>query len=369
MLNELYIHNYRRFLNSTIVFEKTVLIAGKNGAGKTTVIELLNKLKYFIINPDSTGHLEKLMVRDDVPRWMVSDYGQVETHFILKMNCSGLSYVYELKIQYNLKESKCRVFSETLSVDDNLVYNFHIDNEAAVVITDDKRNFKYGVDWSHSGLSLAGRVNSRIKQFITDITTKLHVFIIAPETAAGQIDPSGLDISGGNFSGWYTKMLTQNIEVAADVLNSYKIFLPNCSRTFIDPKTGEFTIEEKNSEGGFEIRFSELSAGQKKLCVYYALFKMLPQGSTLVFDEFENHLSPAELQPLYDLVQYQQDEKDLQTILVSHHQKTLNWYHDSALLFSLSGLPAHIKIDADDDNGDRSGATLLERMEGHNNEL
>lgn len=142
-------------------------------------------------------------------------------------------------------------------------------------------------------------------------------------------------------------MLTQDIEAASEVLKSYRDFLPNCKRTFIAKETGEFTIEEEieGDSKGFEIKFSELSMGQKKLCIYYALFRMLPEGSTFLFDEFENHLSPVELQPLYDMMQEQQDTKGFQIVLVSHHHKTINWYHDSALVFSLSGKPAHIKVD------------------------
>jgi predicted ATPase len=139
-------------------------------------------------------------------------------------------------------------------------------------------------------------------------------------------------------------MLTQDIESASDVLKSYREFLPNCKRAFID-KTNEFTIEEEGTGKSFDIRFSELSIGQKKLCIYYALFKLIPANSTFVFDEFENHLSPGELQPLYDMLQTRQDEKNYQVILVSHHDKTINWYHESALDFSLSGLPAHVKVD------------------------
>jgi ABC-type transporter Mla maintaining outer membrane lipid asymmetry ATPase subunit MlaF len=94
---------------------------------------------------------------------------------------------------------------------------------------------------------------------------------------------------------------------------------------------------------------------------------MLPEGSTLVIDEFENHLSPAELQPLYDLVQAQQDSCDFQIIIVSHHQKTLNWYHDNALIFSLNGTPAHIKTD--EFKPDDYGTTLVQYIEKEQDEL
>ncbi|GHT82095.1 hypothetical protein FACS1894137_00340 [Spirochaetia bacterium] len=364
MLKEIYIDNYRRFLNAKISFGRTVLIAGKNGTGKTSLVALLEKIKRFIVNTDSTGHIAELVSVNDIPRWQKADRGTAETHFILTFDTDEAIYAYELKIQYNLAESKCRVLCEKLILAGNAVYEFILEKKEneAVVMTDDNRQFTYGVDWSHSGLVIASRVNSKIRQFITEINTHLCVFILAPDDKTPGTVTAELSLSGNNFSRWYAAMLTRNIEVAADVLVSYKNFIKNIDRAFINDKTGEFTISEQ-SEGKqkFEIGFSELSTGQQKLCIYYALFKMLPDGATLVFDEFENHLSPAELQPLYDLAQSEQDERDLQIILVSHHHKTLNWYHDAALVFSLSGTPAHSKIDVF--NPDTAGATLEQYLE------
>jgi AAA15 family ATPase/GTPase len=348
MLKEIYIDNYRRMVNQKIQFSGTMLLAGKNGTGKTTLLELIYKLKRFIINNDNTGHINELVTVEDLPRWIKTEQGGGPvTHIELKFSTMGNEYLYILKIQYNLRETKCRIYSEKLSVDGSEIYYSALDMDSAKVLTDDKKEFRYGLDWSHSGLFVTRRVNSKIHEFLHAIESELYVFILDPnKSSENEIESDILNISGSNFSRWYSNALTQNIEVASEVLKSYKDFLINCQRAFIDKNTGEFTIEEGMSDNkGFEIKFSELSTGQKKLCIYYALFKMLPKGSVLFFDEFENHLSLGELQPLYDMVQEQQDKNDLQIILVSHHDKTINWYHDQAALFSLSGLPAHVKVD------------------------
>jgi AAA15 family ATPase/GTPase len=360
MLKEIYIDNYRRFLNSKITFGETVLIAGKNGTGKTTLVELLDKIKRFIVNADSTGYVGELVSVADLPRWQKTNFGQFETHFILDFSIgpNDEMFRYELKIRYFMQILKCCICLEQLSINGEVIYGFELEKNEnkATASTDYNQDIAYYVDWAHSGLLIAGRVNGKIQEFIEEVKNKLYVFTLAPDSVIKKTNTTELDISGNNFSRWYSTMLTQNIETAANVLNSYKEFLSNVGRVFINDK-GEFTISEK-AEGKrvFDIGFSELSAGQQKLCIYYALFKMLPDGSTLIFDEFENHLSPAELQPLYDLAQTEQDERDLQIILASHHRKTLNWYHDSAFVFSLSGLPAHCKIDKFD--ADNSGVSL-----------
>jgi predicted ATPase len=357
MLKEIYIDKYRRFINQKIEFSETMLIMGKNGTGKTTLLELIGRLKRFIINNDNTGHINEFFRAEDIPRWLKDDYGQAMSQFELKYtagkNENGAEFFYKLKTQFSQKDSKCRIYSEQLIVDNEVIYSSVLEDDEANIKTDDNRNFVYALDWQHSGLLTAGRVSRRIRAFIQEIENHLYVFSLEPDKVGGEsAGPDSLTVSGDNFSWWYSNMLTQDIEAASGVLKSYREFLQNCKRAFIDKNTGEFTIDEDMGENkSFQIRFSELSVGQKKLCIYYALFKMLPPGSVFLFDEFENHLSPAELQPLYDTLQNQQDERDFQIILVSHHEKTINWYHDSALGFSLSGVPAHIKVDQVDNSG------------------
>jgi AAA15 family ATPase/GTPase len=343
MLKEIYIDNFRRFINQRITFSETMLIRGKNGTGKTTLIELIQRLKRFIVNNDNASHVSELFTLEDVPRWLSGDYGQVMTQMDLTIQADDKEYIYKLKIQLSLKDQKIRICAEQLLVNNETVYASDLEKDSVHVRTDDNRDFVYGFDWHHSGLLTAARVSKRIRMFLDEIECRVHVFVLEPDKSTGDGQPEALAVSGYNFSRWYSTILTQDIESASDVLKSYREFLPNCKRAFIN-KSNEFTIEEMGADKSFDIRFSELSTGQKKLCIYYAIFRLLPPGSTFVFDEFENHLSPDELQPLYDMLQAQQDEKNYQVILVSHHNKTINWYQESFLDFSLSGLPAHVKV-------------------------
>lgn len=143
MLKELYIDNFRRFVNQRIELSETMLIIGKNGAGKTTLMELVHRLKCFIINNDNTGHVSELVTVDDLPRWLKSDHGQAHSRFEMKYDFDDLEYVYELEIQYNLRDSKQRIFSEKLTVNHETVYKSNLDDDHAGVITDDGRNFRY----------------------------------------------------------------------------------------------------------------------------------------------------------------------------------------------------------------------------------
>jgi ABC-type molybdenum transport system ATPase subunit/photorepair protein PhrA len=358
MLKKVTIKNYRRFLDETLNFDDIVLIAGKNGTGKSSLVELIYKIKRFLTSEGQDGYVESLVSWSDLPRWEMKDYGKVETSFSLVLECENSCYAWDLTTQYNLRDLKCRIIMERLTLNADTLYHFDIENDNAQVFSDDKKEFHYPVDWGHSNLRIAGRVNSKIRAFLDEVGGKIVVHSLLPEYLKdGEGD---FDFHGNNFSAWFSEKLAQDIESTSAVLQLYKDFLPNCVRTSISTKNGEIIINERKGAGAsFELHFSELSAGQKKLCIYYALFKTVPYGATLILDEFENHLSPVELIPLYQMVQEEQETKWLQIIIVSHHNKTLNWYNDAVRIFSLVGEPAHVKIIEKDEN-----STVLEMLAG-----
>jgi len=361
MLKKLTIKNYRRFSDVTIDFDDAVLIAGKNGTGKSSFVELIYKIKQFIINNGQEGHVESLVSWSDLPRWDVAEFGRVETSFALVWECGDGVFEWELTTQYNLRDLKCRVILERLRHRTNnssaILYTFDIRREDALAYTDDRKEKPYPVDWGHSNLGLASRVNSKTHLFLIEINDKLFAQSLAPEIMKDE--DRYFDFHGNHFSKWFSEKLRQHIEATNSALQLYKGFMPNCVHTSISPKSGEIIINErKGANATFELRFSELSSGQKKLCIYYVLFKTAPAGATLIFDEFENHLSPVELIPLYQLIQEEQESKGLQIVIVSHNSKTLNWYNDVARIFTLVGEPAHIKVILKDEN-----STVIETME------
>ncbi|MDR2376255.1 MAG: ATP-binding protein [Treponema sp.] len=122
MLKEIYIDNFRRFTNQRIVFSECLLIRSKNGTGKTALIDLIQKLKNFIVNSDSTNHVSELFTLEDVPRWFSGDYGQVMTQMELKIQADANEYVYKFKTQLSLKDQKIRIYSEQLLM--NVVFKY-----------------------------------------------------------------------------------------------------------------------------------------------------------------------------------------------------------------------------------------------------
>jgi predicted ATPase len=126
-------------------------------------------------------------------------------------------------------------------------------------------------------------------------------------------------------------------------------------------KNDDMVCVFKNEDTEYFINYSELSAGQKRLCIYYYLLYTLKEGSVFLIDELENHLSPSELNPLYNLMLTRSDEKNVQFILVSHNPRLLNWYQNDAVLFDAVGTPAIVRTERHDPK--ETNISLYDRIE------
>lgn len=237
----------------------------------------------------------------------------------------------------------------------------------AAMVTDDSKRREFPVDWSFSGLSTAKRFNSGLRKLCSEISAKLVPLSLDPHSISAfhEVKSEILAFSGENFSSWYDHLRDKYIKEIADVYSEYGNFIPGFERLSLeDHGNGKKLLADCHAFGPdmFSLSFDELSHGQKILCILHLLLKTAPAGSTILIDEFENYLAPSEFVPFYNNALMAASERQLQIVLVSHHQKTLNWYHDQALIFSLdSTLPATVRVKKHDP--DEYQGSLAERIE------
>ncbi len=75
MFNRIYIDNYKCCVNLDITFESINLLLGDNGAGKSTVFEVLQKLQQLI------GHgrsISALFLTEELTRWQKTNRQRFE---------------------------------------------------------------------------------------------------------------------------------------------------------------------------------------------------------------------------------------------------------------------------------------------------
>lgn len=325
MLQELYIDNYKCLVNFTLPIKSINLILGSNGTGKSTVFEVLSKLQMFIRGDE---RLIKLFPPETLTRWQNTQL----QHFELRVNIQNKIFHYKLILEHNNHKSLCRIQTEQLSVDGNLLFEFQ--NGMARLFHDDfTKGPEYPFNWSQSGLAtLQSRTDNRLltsfKQQISSMT------IIKPNPAMmlseSSIEENLLPYNCDNFASWYRFLSQENQAGVFELTHKLRNIIDGF-HSFRLPQSGE---ETKSLQVGFtsdnnelvHYRFKELSDGQRIIILLYTLlYSINPEETILCIDEPENYLALPEIQPwlitLYDLSQ----ERALQTILVSHHPEIIDY--------------------------------------------
>lgn len=343
MLEKIYIDGFRHFKNFSLEpYEQNTLLSGLNGTGKSSIVEIINKLQLFLINGLPVSSLCEF---SDIPKWEIKEYGAATTTLGFIFSDGFDKFVYQLEIKHNFKERICRVQKESLHSGSIPLF---ISNEGnAETPTDDNRVFVYPVDWSVTGLMVAERNSKKIRNFIKLVKNNLFAVSLNPRSILSMHQDSEpvLNLDGSNFSAWYDFLLGEKVAIVASTFLDIKSFVPGFTQFIFekDGKNKELIADISISQSkAYRLQFDSLSDGQKILCILHILIKIAPSNSTIIIDEFENFLSPAELQPLYDASQDAFEERNVQFIFISHHHQTMNWFQDDAVILSFSGSPAFV---------------------------
>jgi AAA15 family ATPase/GTPase len=324
MLKRIYIDNFRCLVNFELTVDSINLFLGENGSGKSTVFDVLHRIRAFATIGSKAG---EMFSASDCTRWQTSNIQSFE----LEIEGNEGVYKYELAIEHDMKSLKATVRYERLWFDSQPLLKFEL---GKVEIYDDK----------HSKVSehVFEQSQSIMPILSADSTLKLgwfrwHLgrFIIV------QINPRGMsgvsdqehthpNPTMDNYFSWY-RCLSQDQSKIFALANVLKEVLPGFTNFKFD-KAGEqrsilkcLFMKEGVTQSSFEYSFLELSDGQRMLIALYTLICCIQsEDYTVCIDEPENFLALPEIQPwlmqLYDLCA----EKKLQALLISHHPELID---------------------------------------------
>ncbi len=345
MIEQIYIDGFRHFKHFSLPLRKTTLICGLNGTGKSTVIDVMDRLRNFLIRRDP---VELVCGTKDTPHWGKSGGANVLSSSLGFdwLASRGELFKYRLEVVHDPVKNQSYVLAEQLLVDEKIIYLQ--DAQTVTVFMEDSGEMPLPADGKFSGLHLASRLHKGIEKFLNEVEQKIYPLAIKPHTVSSfHTSPEPvLKMDASNFSAWYDAMLQENPAETVEVFKKYKYFIPGFKKLALKNQgwSKELIADIYHSENDtYQLSLKDLSDGQKILCILHLLFRIAPAHSCILIDEFENFLSPAELQPLYNLAQDAHEERDIQFIFISHHHKTLNWFHDTATLLYNQGLPPYVR--------------------------
>jgi len=334
MLKRLYVDNFRCLVDFELNFDSINLFLGNNGAGKSTVFDVLGKLQELITTDKK---VESIFPLSDYTRWRNGQGHYFELEFL--GNDGNYKYSLEVgKVDSEIKEDNL-IFSNSYIHKETLFFNqsplLNVDLEKVEFYSDDGvKNSSPRYNHSQSIISIL-KPSSENKKLIwfRERMKRLALIKISPNLITNESSQknSFLTKKMENFVSWYRYIFADNQNKLSQLTESLQEILDGfVSFKFesISEKTVilKLIFKTEESDQNIEYTFGELSDGQKVLVVLYSLFYGLEsQDYTLCIDEPENFLALPEIQPwlfqLYDLC----SEGKLQALLISHHPELINY--------------------------------------------
>lgn len=329
MLKRIYIDNFRCLVNFELTVDSLNLFLGENGSGKSTVFDVLHRIRGFAT---IGGKASEPFKASDCTRWQTSNIQSFE----LEIEGNGGAYKYELAIEHDIRSLSATVRYERLWFNSQPLLKFEL---GKVEIYDDNhsRVSEHVFEQSQSIMPLlSANPTTKLGWF----RWRLGQFIIV------QINPRGMNsisdqehiyptLTMDNYVSWY-RYLSQDQSKIFDLTNALKEFLPGFTNFKFDIAGEQRRIlkclfmKESGNKGSVEYSFWELSDGQRMIIALYTLiYCTQSEDYTLCIDEPENFLALPEIQPWLDKLYDFCSEKKIQALLISHHPKLINFLASS----------------------------------------
>ena len=351
MLRRIDIDNYKCFVNFSLSLEERTLLIGRNGTGKTSVLDAIFALRQLLVDG------VKITDPDALPTTTLTQWQQRNLQrFGLHVLLGDDPFEYRLEVEHDRPARQARIQLERLSANGQPLYECKL-GEVQLYWDDHSEGPSFSVDWGESNL---GRVpsrpdNTRLTRFL-DFMRKVTICGLHPSAlvAESMHEATILRRDGANFADWYRHIHQQHSDLSFDLTARLREVIDgfrgiNLEQIGQDARVLKVAMKEMHDR--YSLAFNEISDGQRTLVVLYALVYLTQgQGHTLFLDEPENFISLREIQPwLMELV----DAEIPQAIICSHHPELIDYFgvDGSILLHRESGFVRTCKPLADGDDG------------------
>ena len=327
MLKRLYADNYRCLVNFEIDFSEVTLLVGPNGGGKSTLFDLLFKIRELIVD---NAKVSEIFPQDDITVWVNKN----EQTFELDVQGEYGLYSYKLVISHNPEIKKQRVENEHLLLDGKTLFEFK-QGEVKLYHDDYKPGPEYSFDWNVSALAtIVPRSDNKKLTWFKNWIERMFIVTLQPKLMTSETaeESSWLNRNGTNFSSWYRYIsqehqdkifkLTEQLRETIPGFHAFKLEQAGKHRIL---KVG-FSEDENQNNFQYYFDFEQLSDGQRSMIVLYSLLLGLKDmGHTVFIDEPENYVSLPEIQPWLMELNDACGEGFPQAIVISHHPEFIDY--------------------------------------------
>lgn len=336
MIKRLFVDNYKCLVNFDLPLKELSLLLGPSGAGKTSVLDTVYALRQLLSGEAKVTDHDAFPTRT-LTRWQRRNLQVFEIDVVLQSE----NFSYRLEVEHEQDTRLARIRHETLTVDGHSLFEFVL-SEVQLFRDDPNRGISkgpsYTADWKESALArvFPGPANRRLTRFLDYMRRILVCSIHSPGLMTDSTEEiSMLERDGSNFADWYrhthqerpdlTAALTEGLtDVIGAGFNGIRL-----EKVGHDARSLKIAFDNQadgDSRDGYELRFDEISDGQRALIVLYGMITLVrDQGYTLFIDEPENYVALREIQPWLMCLNDATGETFPQAVVSSHHPELIDY--------------------------------------------
>lgn len=323
MITRIYIDNYRCLVNFELKLHDLTLLAGLNGSGKSSVLDILYGLQLLL-----SGQIKvnALLPYGSRTRWTNRELQLIE----IDAQVGGEALRYRLQVQHEPGGRRVRILEERLLAPDGPLFAF--ENGDVQLYRDNLgEGAKFAADWSESALArVPSRPDNRRLTAFLDLMGSIQVCRLNPLAFVGDSprEEPALRIDGNNFSSWYRHLVQEHgdsFEYRAALQQTIPDFRKlRLEKVGTEARTLVAVFGTGKEE--YELALEELSDGQRVLLVLYGLLHFLDKSGRLLFlDEPDNFLAASEIQPWLLSAEDAIGAGLPQAVIVSHHAEVIDY--------------------------------------------
>lgn len=265
MIRRLYLNHFRCLENFElrIAEQSSVLLIGRNGAGKTTVglaLEILQKIAR------GTNRVDNLVKPKDL------SWGRTEApvRFEIEVELDGKVYEYVVAFEFPKGFKELRVLEEKLAVDQQPVYTREVAQvHLARTGGEQEREAKFLIDWHMVALPIIQEQSAMDPLFIfKQWLARMLILRPMPSSITGDSNQETLQPSRevADFGAWFSGLLAYAPAAYGKIDDYLKLVMPDL-RDIKNPLIGKdsrsLVVQFSSGPGRLSVPFADLSDGEK----------------------------------------------------------------------------------------------------------
>ena len=329
MIKQIYVDNYKCLVNFKLPLQELSLLLGASGVGKTSVLDVVFALRRLLSGDARVTDPDAFPTRT-LTRWQSRD----RQIFEVQVEIDSETFIYHLEVDHERASKRARIHVERLLREGQPLFEC-VDGDVQLYRDDHSKGPSYAVDWSESPLARVAprHDNTHLTNFL-DLMRRVLICSPYPPgfKAVSTSEAPLLARDAHNFGDWYRHGVQEHPGLVADYTRRLREVIGGgfdevrLEKVSHEARVLMVTVAEQANSPRYDLRFDEISDGQRALVLLYSLIHLArDQGYTLFLDEPENYVALREIQPWLMGLEDACGDTLPQAVISSHHPELIDY--------------------------------------------